>query len=75
MRQYRRFPWLVFVGAAIAAGTVLGVDVGIPPAVLIIILVIGSLILGSMALWNLANVNATGNEWWQDDSCSGWRGY
>jgi hypothetical protein len=75
MKQNRRFPWLVFVGATITVSVVLGVDFGIPRTIIIVIALIGGLIFGSMALWKYANAHATGDEWWQDDSCSGWRGY
>ena len=75
MRQNRSFPWLVFVGAAIVVSIVIGIDFGVSRTLIILIALIGGLVVGSMALWKYANAHATGNEWWQDDNCSGWRGY
>jgi hypothetical protein len=75
MKQNRQFPWLVFVGAAIVASVVLGVDFGVSRTLVIAVALIGGLIFGSMALWKYANVLATGDDWWLDDRCSGWRGY
>jgi hypothetical protein len=48
---------------------------GLPQSLLLVVLVIGSILLGSMALWQHANDHATGSDWWQDDSCSGWCGF
>ena len=39
----------------------------------ILVLVLG-IVLASMALWYRANQNADGDEWWQDDDATGWRG-
>ena len=75
MRQNRSFPWLVFVGAAIVVSIVLGIDFGVSRTLIIAIALIGGLIFSSMVLWKYAKVHAIGDEWWQDDSCSGWRGY
>jgi hypothetical protein len=66
---------MVFVTVAILVGIILGGDIGISHDAIIGLIVFGSLVFGSMAVWNHANAQATGSEWWQDDSCSGWRGY
>jgi hypothetical protein len=75
MKQHRRFPRLVFVGAVTIVSTVLSIDFGFSQTITIATGIIGGLIFASMALWKHANAGATGDEWWQDDSCSGWRGY
>jgi uncharacterized membrane protein YjjP (DUF1212 family) len=75
MKSARRFPWLLLLGAGLVAATVLALFVGIPQRDVIAFDVIGSLVFASAALWQHASAHATGQEWWQDDSASGWRGY
>jgi hypothetical protein len=41
----------------------------------IIFTLVGGLIFVSWLIWYHANEQATGSEWWQDDTASGWRGY
>jgi hypothetical protein len=74
MSPRKRFPRLAFFGAALLVATVGGAIMGLPQTILVAVLVIGSILLVSMALWQHANAHATGSEWWQDDSYSGWRG-
>ncbi|MBZ0297739.1 MAG: SoxR reducing system RseC family protein [Anaerolineae bacterium] len=75
MKQRTQFPWLVFLGVALIAGMVLGFDFGASQTLLVVLLVIGGLAFGTMALWRYASTRATGDEWWQDESFTDWRGY
>jgi hypothetical protein len=68
--------WLLFlVGGVIPLTLILGSQFDIPQRFTIPILVIAALAFGAMWIWMHANANATGDEWWQDNSSSGWRGY
>lgn len=72
----RQHWWLlVVVGGIILLTIILGNEFDIPQRITIPIVVVGALVFGAMAIWMRANANATGEEWWQDDSSSGWRGY
>lgn len=75
MNKRKSFPFLILVGGSIPVVTILTSYYGITQDFIIIFVVIVGLVFGSMVLWNHANAHATGNEWWQDDHCSGWRGY
>lgn len=75
MKTQKPFPWRAYLGGALVVGMMIGLYSGISSTVLIVAAVIGGLLLGWMALWQHANANARGDEWWQDDSASGWRGY
>jgi hypothetical protein len=68
--------WMVvsFIGV-IALTLVLGTVFNIPQRFTLPIIMIVVLVGGTMTVWMRANTNATGEEWWQDDSSSGWRGY
>ena len=66
---------MVLLGGSIAVGVILGLFVGMSQAAIVALIVVGSMIFGAMALWRHANARATGDEWWQDDHCSGWRRY
>jgi ABC-type transport system involved in cytochrome bd biosynthesis fused ATPase/permease subunit len=66
---------LIMVGGAIPTLIILANIFNMPKAAVIILVIILALVFGSMALWNYANRNADGSEWWQDDNASGWRGY
>ncbi len=67
--------FLTIVGGSIPVVILLSTYYAIPAEVIITFITIASLIFGSMIIWNNANAHATGDEWWQDDRCSGWRGY
>lgn len=67
--------FLILVGAAIPLTLVLSNYINIPTAFTIIAVIILGITFCSMALWAFANRKATGSEWWQDDTASGWRGY
>lgn len=75
MKQDKRFPWLAFIGVASIGGMIVALEFGVSQTLVIVIALLVGLIIGAMTLWHHANANATGDEWWQDDSCSGWRGY
>lgn len=66
---------LVMVGAIIPLTIIVGDVFNIPQRIMLPIIVVIALVFGSMAIWMRANANATGDEWWQDNSSSGWRGY
>jgi undecaprenyl pyrophosphate phosphatase UppP len=66
---------LILVGGIVPLTLVLGSEYGISNRITIPIIVIAALIFCSMWVWIRANAHATGDEWWQDDSASGWRGY
>ncbi len=72
--RIRRF-LLFLVGGAIPVLLAIGMVLHLSPALLTAIVVVLGLILAAMWLWYQANRNATGDEWWQDDEASGWRGY
>lgn len=69
------FFYLSIIGGSIPTVIVLSSYYSISLELTIIFITISALIFGSMALWQYANSNATGDEWWQDNHCSGWRGY
>lgn len=72
----RQHWWLlILIGGLIPLVLMLDSQFDIPQRFTIPVVVIAGLIFGAMALWMRANVHATGDEWWQDDSSSGWRGY
>ena len=71
----QRWWLLISVGSIIPLTLILGNQFDLPQKFTIVIVVVAVLVFGSMALWMRANANATGDEWWQDDSSSGWRGY
>jgi Mn2+/Fe2+ NRAMP family transporter len=75
-KQHRSQGWLlVFIGGLFPLLLVLGTQFHLPERLLVPLLVVIALVFASMAVWMRANAHATGEEWWQDDSCSGWRGY
>lgn len=72
---HRRGWWLILVGTVGPLTLILGPRFGLPEKDTILIVLIAVLSFGAMALWQHATVHATGEEWWQDESSSGWRGY
>ena len=75
-KQHQSQGWLlVFIGGLFPLLLVLGTQFHLPELLLVPLLVVIALVFASMAVWMRANAHATGEEWWQDDSCSGWRGY
>lgn len=76
VKQRKSQGWLlVFIGGLFPLLLVLGTQFHMPERFLIPLLVAIALVFASMSVWMRANAQATGDEWWQDDSCSGWRGY
>lgn len=75
-KQQKNHSWpLILVGGLFPLLLLLNAQLHLPQQILIPGLVIIAFIFCSMAVWLHANAHATGDEWWQDDSCSGWRGY
>ncbi|MCB9437658.1 MAG: hypothetical protein H6673_11840 [Anaerolineales bacterium] len=71
-----QYGWsLVVIGSIIPITLVLGHVFNLSHRFTIPIIVLALLLAGAMALWIHANVGATGDEWWQDESSLGWRGY
>jgi undecaprenyl pyrophosphate phosphatase UppP len=73
----KRQQWwlLVLVGAIIPLTLLLGNEFDLAQRIVVPVIIVTALVFGSMAIWMRANANATGDEWWQDDSSTGWRGY
>ena len=70
----RRFVPILLLGS-IPALLLLGLLYRLSLPALIFFLIAGTLALSAAAMWHHANANARGDEWWQDDEASGWRGY
>ncbi|MBK8903616.1 MAG: hypothetical protein IPM53_20705 [Anaerolineaceae bacterium] len=66
---------LFLVGGAMPVTLTIGIIFHLPPSLLTVVILVLGLILAAMWLWYQANLHATGDEWWQDDQASGWRGY
>ena len=66
---------LVLIVGAIAAIILLGHYFGLAQSASIPVIVILVLFCGVVALWSHANRHTDGDQWWEDDSASGWRGY
>ena len=71
----QRWWLLILMGASIPVTVVLGNLFNIPQRITALIIVAAALGFGATSVWMRANAIATGEEWWQDDSASGWRGY
>lgn len=71
-----RYGWLlILIGSIIPITLILGQQFGIPHRFTVPLIVVVMLILATTALWAHAKAKATGEEWWQDESSLGWRGY
>jgi ABC-type transport system involved in cytochrome bd biosynthesis fused ATPase/permease subunit len=75
MAKLKKYLPLILAGGSIPTVIVLGNYFTVRQAAVVILVISLGLIFCAMALWTYANRNADGNEWWQDDSASGWRGY
>ena len=77
MKQVTKRSWwlLVLPGGFIALDFILGNVYSILSRITIPLFLIALLVLSAMMMWARATAHATGDEWWQDDSASGWRGY
>lgn len=74
--QKHQQAWLlILVGGIIPLTLLLGNEFDIPQKFVILIVLVTAFIFGAMTIWIHANSNASGDEWWQDDRSSGWRGY
>ncbi len=65
---------LTVLGAILLFAMVLDLF-GVSHAALVVLATVAVIVLGAAALWSHATAVATGDEWWQDDDASGWRGY
>ncbi|MCI0711278.1 MAG: hypothetical protein L0154_14065 [Chloroflexi bacterium] len=76
-RRGKRQRWWVLgmIGGIIPLSIVLSMTDSISPEVAVTVAIVAALVLGAMAVWMNANSHARGDEWWQDDHSSGWRGY
>ena len=70
----RRWP-LFLIGATLPITLAVGIIFKLSTALITILLLVMGMILAAMWLWYQANLRARGDEWWQDDEASGWRGY
>lgn len=75
MKHSKAILILIVLGGSIPVMFELAPQFDIPMDMVVIFVIITGLIISSMALWARASACATGEEWWQDDHCSGWRGY
>ncbi len=76
VKNSQKNSWLlILMGGSIPVAFVLGALLNISQDIVVIYVVIMALLSGAAAIWQHANQNASGDEWWQDDSASGWRGY
>lgn len=66
--------WLVIGSTTILFLLIGAYLLGVALRFVIPVLVVSLLTMGAVAVWLRANAHATGHEWWQDDSASGWRG-
>lgn len=73
-QHYTRF-LLFLLGTTILLTLISGLVFNLTLSLMIVLLVVQSLVLAAVWLWHQANWQATGDEWWQDDDASGWRGY
>jgi uncharacterized membrane protein len=68
--------WLsIVIGFSIFVLILLDTLFHVPLKFVLPILVIGIWIYGAVIIWQRANAKPKQDAWWQDDSCSGWRGY
>lgn len=76
VKNSQKNSWLlILMGGSIPVAFILGAILNISQDIVVIYVVIMALLSGATAIWQHANQNASGDEWWQDDSASGWRGY
>lgn len=66
---------LILIGGAIPGGIVLEKYYAVPTDTIVVVTVLMAFVFSWLALWYYASSHEQGDEWWQDDSCSGWRGY
>jgi hypothetical protein len=75
--EVKRQRWWVLglIGGIIPLAIVLSLAHSISPDVAVTVAIVAALALGALGIWMNANAQAQGDEWWQDDHSSGWRGY
>lgn len=74
--KQRNTRFLLFImGGAICLTLALGLGFQLAITLITVLLIVEGLIFAALGLWHQANRQATGDEWWQDDEASGWRGH
>lgn len=66
---------LFIIGGIVLLTILLNDVLNLSQTAVIVIVIVGSLLFSANAIWYHAVNNANGDEWWQDDDASGWRGY
>ena len=66
---------LVLIGGLMPLLLLLGSQFHLSARFLIPLLLVLALSFMYLLIWTRANAHTTGDEWWQDDNCDGWRGY
>lgn len=61
------------VGGSIPVFSVLAPSLGVTTAGIVVYVIVVGLLFGTMLMWDNATTHATGDDWWDDDHCSGWR--
>lgn len=74
MQTQKKFPrWiLAFVAIIVPLTLIMGAEFHISERFVIPAFIIAMMMFGTMMMWRRANSNATGQEWWQDDTSAGW---
>jgi hypothetical protein len=67
--------FLFLVGGSMPVALTLGLILQLSTILLTALLLVMGVIFAAMWLWYKANLRANGDEWWQDNEASGWRGY
>ena len=74
--ENRKRRWfLFFIGGAMLVTLALGIIFQLSLVLITVLLLFLGMIFAAVWLWYQANLQASGDEWWQDDEASGWRGY
>ncbi|MCA9917948.1 MAG: hypothetical protein KC445_08355 [Anaerolineales bacterium] len=66
---------LVCIAGIMALTLTAGLTLRLDITAITILLIFQGLIFAAIWLWHHANRHTTGQEWWQDNEASGWRGY
>lgn len=75
-QKSKQHVWLsVIIGFSILVSGVLESFYHLPLKFILPFLILGLWIFGSIIMWQRANTKAKKDVWWDDNSCSGWRGY
>ena len=74
-RQKRFFPVSIYSVGFYVAMMVLFITSHAPKEITVTFGTVGLIVTGAVVMWCAKARSSTGNEWWQDDNASGWRGY